>query len=48
MSQEEITKWEISNMKHISGWEIVYGIEYDEIIFYFYNKQKVSFKRDKQ
>jgi hypothetical protein len=47
MTQAEITKWEQSKIKAISGWEIHYGEEYDIIIFSFYNKQTVTFKRDK-
>ena len=51
MTQQEITKWEKQRMKAIKGWEIHYGwvtgVDYDEIIFEFYNKQKVTLKRDK-
>ena len=50
MTQEEITAWEKQRSKAISGFEIHYGWvegwDYDEIVFVFYNKQKVTLKRD--
>ncbi len=45
MEQSEITKWEREHHQQITGWEIIYGIEVDTIIFKMVDKTKMEFKR---
>lgn len=45
MDQQEITKWEVENKDSIIGWTIIYGKEFDTIIFKLNDDSKKEFQR---
>lgn len=47
ITQQEITKWEIENYSTIKGWTVVYGDEFDTVIFNLNDNSKKEFKRIK-